>query len=110
MVEDDERAVSSQSVSAHTDVPEPAPAARVDLNSRIETRLWLLRKGADKAEARMCAKFGRRDFRIYVNGGLLWSRNYALDERQHFDEHAAAKRDEFLSLGWEPLGDTPRAE
>ena len=29
----------------------------------------------------MCAKFGRREFRVYVNGGLLWSRNYAIDER-----------------------------
>jgi len=27
-----------------------------DLNSRIERRLWVLRRGADTAEARMTAK------------------------------------------------------
>lgn len=79
-------------------------------NSRIETRLWLLRRGTDRAEARMCAKFGRRDFRVYVNGGLLWSRNYALDETQHFDGDAAAKREEFIALGWEVPAETPKSE
>jgi hypothetical protein len=80
-----------------TDLP---PSPPPDLNSRIERRLWLLHRGADRAEARMCAKFGRREFRVYVNGGLLWSRNYALDETQRFDADAAAKREEFEAIGW----------
>lgn len=85
-------------------LPPPPP---LDLNSRIERRLWLLHRGADLAEARMCAKFGRREFRVYVNGGLLWSRNYALDETRRFDDDAAAKRDEFVALGWELPGAPP---
>ncbi|MEP7118217.1 MAG: hypothetical protein ABI880_11585 [Acidobacteriota bacterium] len=76
------------------------PAARADQNSRIETRLWLLYKDKDRAEARMCAKFGRRDFRVYVNGELLWSRNYAFDETARFDADAAAKHAELTALGW----------
>ncbi len=111
MAEDDERVASPQTPPEPAGVAGAPPVAvRVDLDSRIETRLWLLRKGADKAEARMCAKFGRRDFRVYVNGGLLWSRNYALDETQHFDGDAAAKRAEFIALGWEAPGETPKAE
>lgn len=108
MTEDDKRTASPQSVSDEAGVPEPPPAGPTHLNSRIETRLWLVSKGADKAEARMCAKFGRREFRVYVNGGLLWSRNYTLDETQHFDRDAAAKREEFLALGWEAPGDPPQ--
>ncbi len=110
MTEDDERASSPQAVPDHTGVPVAPPAPRVDLNSRVETRLWLLRRGTDQAEARMCAKFGRRDFRVYVNGGLLWSRNYTLDETQRFDGDAAAKREEFIALGWEVPGDAPKGE
>ncbi len=102
---------SPQAVPEPMSVPDAPPAAvRADLNSRIETRLWLLRKGTDKAEARMCAKFGRREFRVYVNGGLLWSRNYLLDETQHFDGDAAAKREEFIALGWEAPEDAPKGE
>jgi hypothetical protein len=109
MAEDDERAGNPQAVPDQTGVPDAPPAAgRVDLNSRIETRLWLLRRGTDRAEARMCAKFGRRDFRVYVNGGLLWSRNYTLDETEHFDGDAAAKREEFIALGWEVPDDVPK--
>ena len=78
--------------------------------SRIETRLWLLGRGTDRAEARMCAKFGRRDFRVYVNGGLLWSRNYTLDETQRFDSDAAARYEEFLALGWEAPGEATKGE
>lgn len=87
------------------DTPVPAP----DLNSRIERRLWLLRRGADTAEARMSAKFGRREFRVYVNGELLWSRNYAIGETVQFDDDAAAKHREFVALGWESPGDALEA-
>lgn len=80
-----------------------------DLNSRIERRLWVLRRGADTAEARMTAKFGRREFRVYVNGELLWSRNYAIDETVRFDEDAAAKQREFVGLGWESPDAAPEA-
>lgn len=94
--------------------PAPAPDAhgdpRIDLNSRIERRVWLLHKGADRAEARAGIKFGHREFRVYVNGGLLWSRNYALDETAQFDADAAARLAEFIALGWELPGDAPRAE
>jgi hypothetical protein len=111
MAEDDERVARPQTAPEPAGVPDPQPPAlRVDLNSRIETRLWLLRRGPDRAEARMCTKFGRRDFRVYVNGGLLWSRNYTLDETQHFDGDAAAKRAEFIALGWEDPDDAPKAE
>ena len=109
MADNDER-VGAQPDPDQPGMPDGVPAARVDLNSRIETRLWLLRRGTDRAEARMCAKFGRRDFRVYVNGGLLWSRNYALDETQHFDGDAAAKREEFIALGWEVPAETPKSE
>jgi len=87
-----------------TSAPALPPSPPLDLNSRIERRLWLLQRGADRAEARMCAKFGRREFRVYVNGGLLWSRNYTFDETRRFDEDAAAKRDEFVALGWHVPG------
>ena len=86
-----------------TSVPPP------DLNSRIERRLWLLHRGADKAEARMSAKFGRREFRVYVNGQLLWSRNYAIDETARFDDDAAAKHAEFLALGWASPDSVPES-
>jgi hypothetical protein len=89
------------------DVP---PSPRDDLNSRIERRLWVLQHGTDRAEARMCAKFGRREFRVYVNGGLLWSRNYALDETQRFDDDAAAKFAELVALGWEDPDGASRGE
>ncbi|MBP7778834.1 MAG: hypothetical protein KA371_17090 [Acidobacteria bacterium] len=93
------------------DRPGPATnAAPVDLNSRIEKRLWLLHKGSDKAEARMCVKFGRRDFRVYVNGQLLWSRNFAFDAAEAFDEHAAAKYAEFLADQWVAPGQPPSGE
>lgn len=78
-----------------------ASAPRTELNSRIERRLWRLHRGADTAEARMSAKFGRREFRVYVNGELLWSRNYAIDETVRFDDDAAAKHREFVALGWD---------
>ena len=93
----------SQGVTPDTAEPPPVagtPAVRPDQNSRIETRLWLLHKGKDRAEARMCAKFGRREFRVYVNGELLWSRNYAYDESARFDADAAAKLAELTALGW----------
>ena len=80
-----------------------------DLNSSIERRLWLLHRGTDKAEARMSAKFGRREFRVYVNGALLWSRNYAIDETVRFDTDAEAKRGELVALGWGPPSVTPGA-
>ena len=86
-----------------TSVPQP------DLNSRVERRLWLLHRGTDKAEARMCAKFGRREFRVYVNGELLWSRNYAIDETTRFDDDAAAKHAEFLALGWASPDSVPES-
>ena len=92
-----------------TSAPALPPSPSLDLNSRIERRLWLLHRGADRAEARMCTKFGRREFRVYVNGGLLWSRNYTLDETRRFDEDAAAKRDEFVALGWD-VPDAPASE
>jgi len=88
--------------------PEVPPSPPLDLNSRIERRLWLLQRGTDKAEARICAKFGRREFRVYVNGGLLWSRNYAIDETERFDEDSAAKFAEFVTLGWEVPGEAPK--
>lgn len=78
-------------------------AARVDYNSRIETRLWQLRKGRDRAEARKCIKFGRREFRVYVNGELLWSRNYGLEDTAQFDADAEAKFQEMTGLGWEAV-------
>lgn len=89
--------------------PAPMPLPAVDTNSRIERRLWLLRKGADRAEGRSGIKFGRREFRVYVNGGLLWSRNYALDETAQFDADAASRFDEFVGLGWEAPADPPIA-
>jgi hypothetical protein len=90
--------------------PPQAPEPRIDLNSRIERRMWLLHKGSDRAEARSGIKFGRREFRVYVNGGLLWSRNYALDETTQFDADAAARLAEFVALGWVPPGDAPKAD
>jgi hypothetical protein len=87
------------------DTPAPSP----DLHSRIERRLWLLHRGTDKAEARMSAKFGRREFRVYVNGELLWSRNYAIDDTVRFDEDAAAKHAEFVGLGWAATDAAPEA-
>jgi hypothetical protein len=78
------------------------PDPHADLHSRIERPLWSLQRGADRAEARMSAKFGRREFRVYVNGELLWSRNYAIDETARFDDDAEAKHAEFLALGWQP--------
>ncbi|MGD9903182.1 MAG: hypothetical protein AB7U83_06905 [Vicinamibacterales bacterium] len=81
----------------------PADAVRPDLHSRIERRLWLLSRGADRAEARMTVKFGRREFRVYVNGELLWSRNYALEDAARFDADAAAKHAEFTGSGWDVL-------
>lgn len=92
--------------------PSPDPDAlsqQVELNSRIERRLWQLQRGGDKAEARMSAKFGRREFRVYINGELLWSRNYAAAETTHADSDAAAKFDELVALGWESP-DAPRGE
>jgi hypothetical protein len=83
--------------------PAPADAARSDLNSRIERRLWMLRRGPDRAEARMTVKFARLEFRVYVNGELLWSRNYAPEDRARFDTDAAAKQGEFTGSGWEVL-------
>ncbi len=58
-------------------------------------------QGFRSRRARLCVKFGRRDFRVYVNGELLWSRNYAFDETARFDTDAAAKREEFIAQGWE---------
>lgn len=77
--------------------------ARIDHNSRIETRLWQLHKGADRAEARKCIKFARREFRVYVNGELLWSRNYGLDDVQQFDADADATYQEMTGLGWKAV-------
>jgi len=81
----------------------PADAGRPDLNSRIERRLWMLRRGSDRAEARMTVKFARLEFRVYVNGELLWSRNYSLEDAAQFDADAAAKKAEFTGAGWEDL-------
>jgi hypothetical protein len=82
-------------------VPSAVSDGRIDHNSRIETRLWQLRKGPDRAEARRCVKFARLEFRVYVNGELLWSRNYGLDDVRQFDADAEAKRQEMTGLGWE---------
>jgi hypothetical protein len=82
--------------------PTPSqPPDHAELDSRVEIPLWRLLRGSDRAEARLCVKFGRRDFRVYVNGELLWSRNYAFDETARFDADAAAKRDEFIGQGWD---------
>jgi hypothetical protein len=86
------------------------PSEHAESNSRIETHLWLLFRGRDRAEARMCVKFGRRDFRVYVNGELLWSRNYAFDDTQSFDALSAAKREEFVGQGWVAPGHAPASE
>jgi hypothetical protein len=101
----------SDELSNPPPAPDAAPATpattpadvRVDHNSRIETRLWQLHKGADRAEARKCIKFARREFRVYVNGELLWSRNYGLDDTAQFDADAEAKRQEMTGLGWEAV-------
>jgi hypothetical protein len=101
----------SEELSNPRPAPDAAPAtpattptdARVDYNSRIETRLWQLHKGPDRAEARKCIKFARREFRVYVNGELLWSRNYGLDDIAQFDADAAAKLQEMTGLGWEAV-------
>ncbi len=74
----------------------------MDFNSRIETPLWRLTRGADRAEARMRVKFNRREFRVFVNGELLWSRNYGLEDQAQFDADAAAKYEEMAGQGWEP--------
>ena len=84
-------------------VPSAITDARIDHNSRIETRLWQLDKGADRAEARKCVKFARLEFRVYVNGELLWSRNYGLDDVRRFDADAGAKYQEMTGLGWEAV-------
>ena len=89
---------------------ETAAETPVDLNSRIETRLWVLHKGSNRAEARRCIKFRRRDFRVYVNGQLLWSRNFAFEAAQAFDEHATAKHGEFLADGWVTTDEAPAGE
>ena len=81
-----------------------------EYNSRIETPLWRLQRGADRAEARMRVKFSRREFRVYINGELLWSRNFGLDDTAEFDAAATAKYEELTGLGWEPAdgaGGTP---
>jgi len=95
--------MAHDSVPAPDPAPAPAtnttPAPRADLNSRVERRLWVLYRGSDRAEARVGIKFGHREFRVYVNGGLLWSRNYALDD-VHLDADAAAKHQEFVDAGW----------
>jgi hypothetical protein len=74
----------------------------MDFNSRIETPLWRLQRGADRADARMRVKFNRREFRVYINGELLWSRNYGLDDSAQFDADSAAKYEELTGLGWAP--------
>jgi hypothetical protein len=51
----------------------------------------------------MTVKFARLEFRVYVNGELLWSRNYAPEDRAQFDTDAAAKQGEFTGSGWEVL-------
>ena len=84
-------------------IPSAITDARIDHNSRIETRLWQLRKEPDRAEARRCIKFGRLEFRVYVNGELLWSRNYGLDDVRQFDADADAKYREMTALGWEAV-------
>jgi hypothetical protein len=97
--------------SPRNTAPDPSGAAvpgtvsdgRIDHNSRIETRLWQLRKGRDRAEARRCVKFARLEFRVYVNGELLWSRNYDLDDVRRFDADAHAKHQEMTGLGWEAV-------
>ena len=96
---------SPDDASADPQQPGPAEAAAragTEANSRVEVRLWQLHKGGDRAEARMCVKFARREFRVYVNGGLLWSCNYTLEDTQRFDADAAAKYREFTALGWDP--------
>lgn len=73
----------------------------MDFNSRIETPLWRLSKGADRAEARTRVKFARREFRVYINGELLWSRNYGLDDAAQLESDAAAKYAELTGDGWQ---------
>lgn len=79
----------------------------MDFNSRIETPLWRLTRGADRAEARMRVKFNRREFRVFVNGELLWSRNYGLEDQAQFDADAAVKYQEMTGQGWEPPDGSP---
>ena len=110
---DDERATNERNDTAPVDSGHPAALqdGPADLGSRIETRLWFLHKGVDRAEARMCTKFGRRDFRVYVNGQLLWSRNYAVTEMTRFHADSTAKFNELVALGWDVPqsgGQTPR--
>ena len=93
---DGQEPVTGQATPTPSQLPDPT-----ELDSRIEVPLWRLLRGSDRAEARLCVKFGRRDFRVYVNGELLWSRNYAFDETARFDTDAAAKREEFIAQGWE---------
>ena len=93
---DGQEPLTGQATPTPSQLPDPT-----ELDSRIEVPLWRLLRGADCAEARLCVKFGRRDFRVYVNGELLWSRNYAFDETARFDADAAAKCEEFIAQGWE---------
>ena len=102
---DGQQSVPGQPSAAPSRLADPANA-----DSRIEIPLWRLLRGSDRAEARLCVKFGRRDFRVYVNGELLWSRNYAFDETERFDADAAAKRDEFIAQGWEAPGAASKGE
>ena len=92
-----ERAASSPTIPENND-------------SRVEIRLWRLAKGPDRTEARMCTKFGRRDFRVYVNGELLWSRNYVAADQQGFDDDARAKYHELIAAGWTDLAESRPSE
>lgn len=69
--------------------------------------MWRLVRGSDRAEGRKGVKFGHREFRVYVNGALLWSQNYGVDEMARLDEDAAMKYEEFITGGWTP--ETPDA-
>ena len=101
MSDESQPAEGGRSAAGQANSPSARPSDHAELDSRIEIPLWRLLRDSDRAEARLCVKFGRRDFRVYVNGELLWSRNYAFDETEHFDADAAAKRDEFIAQGWE---------
>ena len=110
MSDESRPAEGERSGAGQANSPSARPSDHTELDSRIEIPLWRLLRGSDRADARLCVKFGRRDFRVYVNGELLWSRNYAFDETERFDADAAAKRDEFIAQGWEAPGAASKEE
>ena len=105
MSEDTEAAERARSLPDPAGAAASSPTVPENNDSRVEIRLWGLTRGPDRTEARMCTKFGRRDFRVYVNGELLWSRNYVAADRQGFDDDARARYRELIAAGWTDLAD-----